>query len=80
MQVINGATRTVTKGLNNNLGAVLGKHSVDSLHKTAVLGNITRNMGGAAVRNLSRERWGVAVLSVEEQGRAGLWQETTAMS
>jgi len=33
-----GATGTVTKGLKKDLEAVLGEHSVDSLHKTAVLG------------------------------------------
>jgi hypothetical protein len=36
--VIIGATRIVTKGLKNNLEAIPGKHSIDSLQKTAVLG------------------------------------------
>jgi hypothetical protein len=33
-----GATGVVTRGLRKNLEAVRGKHSVDSLQKTAVLG------------------------------------------
>ena len=36
--VIIGATRIVTKGLKENVEAVPGKHSIDSLQKTAVLG------------------------------------------
>jgi hypothetical protein len=35
--VIIGATRIVTKGLNKNLEAMLGKHSLDSVRKTAIL-------------------------------------------
>jgi hypothetical protein len=33
-----GATRIVTKGLRANLEAKSGKHSIDSLRKTAILG------------------------------------------
>jgi hypothetical protein len=36
--VIIGATGIVTRGLRKNLLAVPGKHSIDSIHKTAVLG------------------------------------------
>ena len=36
--VIIGAIGTVTRSLRKNLEAVPGKHSIDSLHKTAVLG------------------------------------------
>jgi hypothetical protein len=36
--VINGATGIVTKGLKKNLETIPGKHSIDSLQKTAVLG------------------------------------------
>ena len=36
--VIIGATGIVTRSLRKNLEAVLGKHSIDSLQKTAVLG------------------------------------------
>jgi hypothetical protein len=36
--VIIGATGIVTKTLRKNLEAVTGKHSIDSLQKTAVLG------------------------------------------
>jgi hypothetical protein len=37
-QVIIGATGILTKGLKKNLEAVPGKHSIDSLQKTAMLG------------------------------------------
>jgi len=36
--VRNGATGIVMNGLQKNLDAVPGKHSTDSLQKTAVLG------------------------------------------
>jgi hypothetical protein len=36
--VITGATGIVTRSLRKNLGAVPGKHSIDSLQRTAVLG------------------------------------------
>ena len=36
--VINGATAIVTRSLRKNLEAVPGKHSTDSLQKTAILG------------------------------------------
>jgi hypothetical protein len=36
--VIIGATGIVTRSLRQNLEAVPGKHSIDSLQKTAVLG------------------------------------------
>jgi hypothetical protein len=36
--VIIGATGIVTKGLKKNLEAIPGKHSKDSLQKTAILG------------------------------------------
>jgi hypothetical protein len=32
------ATGIVTRGLRKNLETIPGKHSIDSLHKTAVLG------------------------------------------
>jgi hypothetical protein len=38
LPVIIGATRTVTKSLWKNLEAIPGKHSIDSLQQTAVLG------------------------------------------
>jgi hypothetical protein len=48
--VIIGATGIVTKVLKKDLEAVPGKHSVDSLHKTAVLGTShTYNTEGIAV-------------------------------
>jgi len=36
--VITGAIRMVTKGLKKNLEAIPGKHSIDSLQKTAIFG------------------------------------------
>jgi hypothetical protein len=36
--VVNGATGIVTEILRKNLEAIPGKHSIDSLQKTAVLG------------------------------------------
>ena len=36
--VITGASGRVTRGLRKNLEAVPGKHSIDSLQKTAILG------------------------------------------
>jgi hypothetical protein len=36
--IIIGATRIVTKVLRKHLEAIPGKHSIDSLQKTAVLG------------------------------------------
>jgi hypothetical protein len=36
--VIIGATGIVTKRLRKNLEAIRGKHSIDSLQKTAILG------------------------------------------
>ena len=37
LPVINGATGIVTRSLKKNLETVPGKHSIDSLQKTAVL-------------------------------------------
>ena len=36
--VVIGATGVVTRSLGKNLEAVPGKHSIDSLQKTAILG------------------------------------------
>jgi hypothetical protein len=36
--VTTAATGTVTNGLDRNLEAIPGKHSIESLQKTAVLG------------------------------------------
>ena len=36
--IIIGATGIVTRSLRKNLEAVTGKHSIDSLQKTAILG------------------------------------------
>ena len=38
--IIVGATGIVTRSLGKNLEAVPGKHSIDSLQKTAILGTI----------------------------------------
>jgi hypothetical protein len=42
MSVVIGATRMVTRGLRKNLEAISGKHSIDSLQKTAILGTSHR--------------------------------------
>jgi hypothetical protein len=36
--VVIGTTGLVTKGLKKNLEAIPGKHSIDSLQKTVILG------------------------------------------
>jgi hypothetical protein len=36
--VISEATGRITKSLKKNLEAILGKYSIDSLQKTAILG------------------------------------------
>jgi hypothetical protein len=36
--VVTGSNGIVTKGLKKNLEAIPGKHSMDSLQKTAILG------------------------------------------
>ena len=36
--IITGATGIVTRSLRKNLETVPGKHSIDSIHKTAILG------------------------------------------
>jgi hypothetical protein len=36
--VVIGATGTVTRGFKENLEAIPGKHSIDSLQKTAIMG------------------------------------------
>jgi len=57
--VIIGATGIVTRSLRKNLETVPGKHSIDSLQKTAnYTGDITHNTESTAVRNLKPERWG----------------------
>jgi len=38
VSVISGATGIVTRSLRKNLEAVPGKHSIDSLQKTAIIG------------------------------------------
>jgi hypothetical protein len=47
--IIIGATGIVTRSLRKNLEAVQGKHSIDLLQKTAILGNITHNTESTAV-------------------------------
>jgi len=42
--VITGATGIVTRSLRINLGAVPGKHLIDSLQKTAILGTSTSHI------------------------------------
>ena len=71
---ITGATGLVTKGLKKELEAMPADHSIDSLHKTAVLGT-AHNMGSTAVWNWKTERWGSLLVQGEkywgEKGRDG---------
>jgi hypothetical protein len=58
--VVTGATGIVTRGLRKNLGAITGKHSIDSLQNTAVLGT----------SHIIRipERWGSPLVQEKYQG------------
>jgi hypothetical protein len=47
--VIIGVTGVATKRSRKNLEAIQGKHSIDSLQKIAILGNITHNAESTAV-------------------------------
>jgi hypothetical protein len=47
--VITEVTVIVTKGLKRNLEAMPGKHSIESLHKTGVVGTLTANTESAVV-------------------------------
>jgi hypothetical protein len=47
--VIIGATGIVMKSLRKNLEAIPGKHLIDSLQQTAVLGTSDNNTESAAV-------------------------------
>jgi hypothetical protein len=38
ISVVTGTTGIVTRGLRKNLEAIPGKHSIDSVQKTAILG------------------------------------------
>jgi hypothetical protein len=63
LSVIIGATGIITKGLKKNLEAVPGKHSVDSVQKTAILGtsHIIRKVnpgGGEIFRRRPDRPWG----------------------
>jgi hypothetical protein len=72
--VIIGATGIVTRSLKKNLEAVPGKHSIDSLQKTAILvtSHIIRKV-------LQCEAWtlavGITAGSREVPGRKRLWHE-----
>jgi hypothetical protein len=54
--VVIAATRIVTKALKRNLEAIPGKHSIDSLQKTAILAtsHIIHKVLQSEVCNLSR--------------------------
>jgi hypothetical protein len=67
IRVTTGGPGTVTKGLKKNSEAIPGKHSIDSLQKTAsYTWNITRNRGSTAVCNLKPERWGSPLVQEEK--------------
>jgi hypothetical protein len=73
--VIIGATGIVTKSLRKSLEAVPGKHSIDSLQQTAILGtsHTTRK-----VLQCETERWGSPLVQ-EKYQEVSLSQETTTM-
>jgi hypothetical protein len=67
--VIIGATGIATRGLKKYLETIPGKHSIDSLQKTAVLGtsHIIRKV---LLRNLKPEWWGSPLVQEERyQGK-----------
>ena len=73
--VINGATGIVTRSLKKNLETIPGKHSIDLLQKTAILGtsHIIRKV-------LQCEAWSVSGGDhrwfKRSTGKKCLWQET----
>ena len=71
LSIIIGAKRRVTKCSKKNLKATPAKHSVDSPHKTAVLGKITRNTESAAVCAVGI----TAGWREDVPGRKYLWEE-----
>ena len=68
-----GATGIVTRSVRKHLEAVPGRHSMDSLQKTATLGT------SHIIRKVLLEAWavGITVGTTEVPGREGLWQETS---
>jgi hypothetical protein len=71
IQVITGATGIMTKGLKKDLEVVPRKHSVDSLHKTAVLGS-SRIILKILQSEIEAFAVGITVVSGEVPGRKGL--------
>jgi len=69
--VIIGATRIVRRSLRKNLEAIPGKHSIDSLQKTAILGtsHIIRKV---LQWKLEARAVGITAVSREIPGRKGL--------
>jgi hypothetical protein len=65
--VVTGATWIVIRGLRKNLETIPGKHWIDSLEKTAVLGT-SHNTESTAVWNLIPKRWGSPLVQEEYQG------------
>jgi hypothetical protein len=47
--VVNGATGIVTEGLKKYLEKIIGKHSINSLHKNSNTGNIIYNKESTTV-------------------------------
>jgi len=74
--VIIGATRTVTKGLKKNMESIWGKHSTESLPKTAILGT-PHTAESTAVWNLNPEGWGSLLVQekYEEEKACDLRQQ-----
>jgi hypothetical protein len=62
--VIIGAIAIATKGLKKYLQTIPGKHSIDSVQKTAVLE--TSHIISATVINLKLEWWGTPLVQEEK--------------
>ena len=65
--IIIGATGTVTRSFGKNLEAVPGKHSTDSLQKTAILGALHIIRKILQCGSLKPERWGSPLVQEKYQ-------------
>jgi hypothetical protein len=73
--VVIGATGIVTRSLRKNLEPIPGKHSIDSLQKTAILGTSHIIWMYCSVK-LEVYAVGITAGSREVPGIKGPWQET----
>jgi hypothetical protein len=74
--IIIGATETVTKSLRKNMVSIPGKHSVDSLQQTAVLGTSQIIRKVLQCETLKPERWGSPLVQEKyQEGKACYTQQ-----